>query len=307
MKNTSAIALILTALLFSENAALAGTANSRIFAAVLPMTAVSTNEFVHQLSAAGLTKEWLEAMREYLGTGDEIGNSMPIVMPTHQGGFVCVAAALRYDINKTMGFTPVKDAQTREAVTVFLLAHEVSHCEEALKQLDQNKAWTDEAYTGEELWREESLADQRARVAVHQLGISGWNALQAWETRRFYGFLEGDLEHWSTPLIIALGETTSSDSKAMLWAGSRIGGMETYQRMNFCRGKLANALFAGEDTSAEQSQAWEYALNECPEGLRTGLPSLSELRTQSKALWLEEHDWRLKAVPWHKSIRQLTD
>lgn len=270
-------------------------AESKIFYAVVPMSAKEADFLVRRLVAQGMPKDWARDFRNHFRT-TEFDNSRPFLIPT-QTGHVCVATAMRYDIDKVMKFAPCQDEDTRQAIQDFLLAHEASHCSEVqttLKYLLSDESA--EELESFRLWLEESLADHRARLAAHQWGRAGYNAVMAWERRRFFDMLSGDLEHWSTPLINVMVADATTEHADLTQVAAALGGEAAYQSIERGWLKLRRALFAGEDGSAEQMVAWDDAVNTFSEGIRPAIPSLSELRDSARAIWPDAVDWRLKVI-----------
>lgn len=281
--------------LVTTSAFAASPLDENIFLAVLPMNAEDADALVHQLEAKGLEKEWGAHVHEYLLLAENL-NSIPLFLPAQKGA-LCLASAMRYDIDKAMKLSPEQDAATRQAITTFLLAHEVSHCRQFLPlKAREGQGEALPALADYPLWLEETLADHRARLAVQPLGKAGQNAIVAWERYRLFGFLDGDLDHWTTPLIHRLGETTAVDSTAVTLAASGMGGDASYQAITPGWQRLRKAIFIGDDGSPEQMQAWNSGVNSLPEEMRPALPSLTELRALTKGIWPEASDWRLKAI-----------
>jgi hypothetical protein len=150
--------------------------------------------------------------------------------------------------------------------------------------------------TDADFWLEESLADLDARVSVSKLGVPGQHAIAAWERYRLFGLLEGNLVHWTTPLIPMIQKTDAKDKPPMNLAALEPGGDASYEAMNASWHKLRKALFTGADESTEQATAWKNAVQAFPAGLRSAIPTLVSLRVLSKQLWPNEPDWRSKAA-----------
>lgn len=286
---------VVIACFFMATSAAPAHAEGKIFYAVLPMGAKEANSLVHRLVAQGMSKQWGREFRTYFRT-TEFDNSRPFLIPT-QTGHICVATAMHYDIDKVMKFGPSQEEETRQAIQEFLLAHEASHCREAqttLKHLLFDEGG--EELAGFRLWLEESLADHRARLAAHERGRAGYNAVIAWERRRLFDLLTGDLEHWSTPLFNVMSGIATAGHAEMTQAAEVLGGEAAYPLIERGWRQLFRALFAGGDGSAEQMAAWNAAITTFPEGMRTALPSLIDLRKLSQEIWPEALDWRLKAI-----------
>ncbi len=270
----------------------------RIFQAVLPMNAADADALMHKLMAFGLDQKWMSPFRDYLRT-TEFFNSMPWVLDAGDRP-LCVATALRYDIDQVMLVSPEKNAETEQAVTAFLLAHEASHCERMLAQLagEHSRPYLGGAdIADQDLWVEESLADHAARLSVRGLGKAGENATAAWERYRLFGFLSGDLEHWTTPLIQMIQKADARDDVPLDAAALGVmGGNVSYSAMAAGWRRLRKALFAGEDQSTEQVTAWASAVQAFPMDLRPAIPSLDSLRALSRQLWPDAPDWRRKAI-----------
>lgn len=270
-------------------------ADSKIFYAVVPMGAKEAKFLTQKLVAKGMSRELAREFPSYLAT-TEFDNSRPLFIPARTG-YVCVATAMRYDIDKVMKFAPSQDEDTRRAVQDYLLAHEASHCREAqstLKQLLTEE--DDKEFEGYPLWLEESLADHRAQAAAHQWGRAGYNAVTAWDRRRLLDLLTGDLDHWSTPLLRVMGAKATAGHADMALAGTMLGGEAAYQSIQRGWFRLKKALFVGEEGSIEQAAAWDAAVNLFSEGLRSAIPTLEELRKTAREIWPDSVDWRLKVT-----------
>ncbi len=250
----------------------------RIFRALTPMREQDATRLLRSMRQAGLPPRWRRALHDLLRQ-TEFGNSVPLELPTRNGR-VCLAMGLRYDVNRVTELAPEKDEETRRAVADFLLTHESVHC--ASKVLPTPGPGSMQAeqelpeIEGLSLLREEALADQVAGEAMLTRGRAGYNAVIAWRRNRLYGFLRGDLDHWTTPLLHG-GLDAASESD--------------YQTMVAVWPQLIRPLHRSQDGSAEQSAGWESAYRQMPMSLRAGLPTLNEIRTLSQALWPQSVDW----------------
>lgn len=278
-------------------AAQGGAFADRTWGVVLPMAPQEAEKLMSRLLAKGLDKRWRRDFRDFL-VNTAVGNSAPLLLPVAAGN-VCLATALRYDIDKVMGFSEDKGEDTRQAVADFLLVHEASHCREILLRDGANPGWAEKAsddFEGIGLWYEEALADYRAREALRKQGMPGFKANAAWERRRLFDLLAGDLDHWTTPLVHAAEGHSGADAEVLAQAGAGLGGQHAYEALNRLWSSLVQALFVGADEGAEQAQAWEAASNAFPAGLRAVVPSLNQLRSMAREIWPDAPDWRLKAI-----------
>ena len=269
---------------------------ARIFHAVLPMTSAAAQNLTDKLVANGIDSEHRADLIDHFRT-QVFGDSMPMVLKA-AGAPLCVAEALRLDVDQVMQVSPDKSWKTEQAITTFLLAHEASHCKKILAQMRGERSWPalNDQMTDADLWLEESLADLDASVSVSKLGVPGKHAIAAWERYRLFGLLKGNLEHWTTPLIPMIHKTGAKDKPPLNLAALEPGGDASYEAMNAAWRHLQKALFAGEDGSAAQAAAWVNAVDAFPLALRSAIPSLVSLRTLSKKLWPDAPDWRRKAA-----------
>jgi hypothetical protein len=112
---------------FHVNASTAhGPVQARIFHAVLPMIGTDAENLVDKLIANGLDQQHRADLSDFFRT-QVFGDSIPMVLKT-EGSPLCLAVALRYDIDQVMQVSPEKNWATEKAITTFLLAHEASHC-----------------------------------------------------------------------------------------------------------------------------------------------------------------------------------
>lgn len=253
-------------------------ADPRIFRALAPLSAPDAARLLRGMRQAGVPTKWKRGLYELVRM-TEFGNSVPLELPTRTGR-VCLAMGLRYDVNQVMELTPAKDEETRRAVADFLLTHESVHC--ASKVLPAPAAGSVPAgqklpeIEGLSLLREEALADQVAGESMLTRGRAGYNAMIGWQRHRLYGFLRGDLDHWTTPLLRnGLDAVSESD----------------YQTMVLVWPKLVKPLHRSQDGSAEQSDDWDSAFDQLPISLRAGLPTLNEIRALSQDLWPQSKNW----------------
>lgn len=266
--------------------------DARIFMAVVPMSAEEANALVRKLVSKGLKRKWVPIVREILRM-TEYATSGQLLLPARKGD-ICMAIAMGHDIDKAMGYAPERNQGTRQAISAYILAHEASHCREALINGWGKKGATE--VSGIRVWQDESLADQRARNAMRALGTAGQNAIVAFDIFRIFCFLEGDLDHWTTPLVMSLGEVTSPESSDIAQATAELGGDQAYSTIETGWRQLHSALFVGSDGSAEQALAWDEAIATFPAGMSKALPPLAELRALTRQIWPDAPDWRLKAI-----------
>jgi hypothetical protein len=269
---------------------------ARIFDAVLPMVSSEAEKLADKLIANGvnhlLRADLVDSFRTTV-----FGDSIPIVLQA-AGGPLCLAAALRYDVDQVMQVSPEKSWETKQAITAFLLAHEASHCKKIMSQMRGERSWPvlDAQMTDADFWLEESLADLDARVSVRKLGAPGQHAIKAWERYRLFGLLKGHLEHWTTPLIPMIQKNAAKDKRPLDVSALGPGGDASYEAMNEAWRKLWKAIFTGADKSAEQAAAWNNAVQAFPVALRPAIPSLTSVRALSKNVWPDAPDWRYEAT-----------
>jgi hypothetical protein len=261
------------------------------------MNEADTDALMRRLIASGLEQKWISPVSDYVRT-TEFFNSLPLVLDAGDRP-LCVATALRYDINQVMLVSPDKSAETEQAITAFLLAHEASHCARLLSQLAGENSWpylvgTD--ISDHDIWVEESLADHAARLSVSGLGKAGQNATTAWERYRLFGFLKGDLEHWTTPLLPMIQKADVMASVTLNAIALGEGSDVSHLAMTAGWHRLKKALFAGDDGSTEQATAWENVVQTFPVNLRSAIPSLVSLRALSRDIWPDAPDWRRMAT-----------
>lgn len=273
-----------------------GPVQARIFDAVLPMVSSEAEKLADKLIANGMNHQLRADLVDSFRT-TVFGDSIPIVLQA-AGGPLCLAAALRYDVDQVMQVSPDKSWKTEQAVTAFLLAHEASHCKKILSQMRGERSWPilDDQMSDADLWLEESLADLDAKDSVRKLGVPGQHAIKAWERYRLFGLLKGNLGHWTTPLIPMIQNTEAPDLPPLKPAALAPGGDDTYKAMNAVWRDLRTALFAGDDGSTEQAAAWVNAVKAFPAMLQPAIPTLVDLRALSKAIWPAAPDWRFNAI-----------
>jgi hypothetical protein len=255
-------------------------ADPRIFRALVPMPAGEAKRLVQRLGRAGLAEEWHASLDTYL-RNEQVGDSRPIELPARSGR-LCLAMALRQDVEAVLALAPVQDTETRRAVGEFLLTHEAAHCVASMALTDpfaqsDDSTLEDPELNGLPLLREESLADQMAHHHMHSLGRAGYHASVAWQRYRLFGLLRGDLDHWTTPLVQhGLDSVSEGDYRAFAqaWLG------------------LIRALNHHEDGSDAQTRAWHAATDRIPASLRSGLPSLEVIRALALQRWGHAVDWR---------------
>ncbi len=269
---------------------------ARIFYAVLPMTSADATKLAEKLIANGIDHQHHADLVDSFRT-TVFGDSVPIVLQA-AGGPLCLAAALRYDVDQVMKVSPDKSRETEKAITTFLLNHEASHCKKILSQMRGERSWPvlDAQMTDADFWLEETLADLDARVSLRKLGIPGQHAIKAWERYRLFGLLKGNLEHWTTPLIPMIKKTGAKDKPPLDLSALEPGGVASYEAMHEAWSKLRKAIFMGADKSAEQAAAWNSAVHAFPVALRPAIPSLIRLRVLSRKIWPDAPDWRYKAT-----------
>lgn len=257
-------------------------AQPQIVRVLVPMQATEAKRVVQRLIRAGATEALRAPLEEYFQT-KQLGNSMPLEVPTRTGR-LCLALALHYDVDEALALAPVQDAATRNAIATFLLTHEAVHCASLVLPAPYspaNEPQPDEPeLEGLPLLQEESLADQVSHQFMLTHGRAGYHASVAWQRYRLFGFLRGDLDHWTTPLVQGgLGVASEQDYRAMQQAWPH----------------MVRALNRHADGSTEQAQAWQETLDLMPLTLRTGLPNLATIRALGQQLWPQAPDWRCAA------------
>lgn len=293
------VAVVAAGLCFNAHAeTLQAPVQERIFNAVLPMSAADAANLADKLVASGIDQQHRADLIDYFRT-KVFGDSIPMVLQA-AGSPLCVAIALRYDVDQVMQFSPARNGEAEQAITHFLLVHEASHCRKILAQMRGEQSWPalNAQMTDADLWLEESLADLDARGAMGKLGRYGNNAIAAWERYRLFGFLKGNLDHWTTPLLPMFQKTSAKDQPPLDLTALEPGGDASYEAMNVAWRHLRSALFVGEDGSPAQAAAWTSAVQAFPVRLRPAIPSLVSLRALSKQLWPDAPDWRRKASHW---------
>lgn len=241
-------------------------ADPRIVRVLVPMPPAEAQSLAQRLVRAGVQAQWRASLEDFLRT-TTFGNSMPVELRV-RAGHLCLAVAMRYDVDAVMALALVQDDATRAAVAEFLRTHEAVHCASIVLRAPQSADKDAEplapALEGLALLREEALADQVAYEVLRHWGWAGYHASVAWQRYRVLCLVRGDLDHWTTPLVHGgLDAVSQADYAALGPAWSA----------------LARALgrnFA--DGSDAQAQAWQAALAQMPPSLRTGLPSLEAVR-----------------------------
>jgi len=89
-------------------------------------------------------------------------------------------------------FFPNRRSGYRPGHARILAAHETTHSKDRLVDEPAGSSQTieDSVY-----WRSEAWADAVARQAVLALGQNGVAAAEAWQTRRMFDLLAGDIQH----------------------------------------------------------------------------------------------------------------
>lgn len=245
-----------------------------------------------RLAVAGLA---LAQADEFVSTllADHGGDSRVIPLKGTKGKALCLALVWKDEALDTVRFSQTSGPDIDRAMLAFVAAHERTHCKDRLMDEPAGSSQTieDSVY-----WRSEAWADAVARQVVRALGQDGVAAAEAWQTRRMFDLLAGDIQHWTTPLVEWMESSGNISAGGAEKAFAALGGESAFADLNAGWSALLAALFAGEDRSQAQTLAWAAAVARIPPALRGALPELDEIRKTALRAWPDAEDWRLPAT-----------
>jgi hypothetical protein len=212
---------------------------------------------------------------------------------------ICLALTVKAEALSFGIFAPEKPPDLDSALLAFIAVHEKAHC--LNRQERQDMASIDGADNENVEWRNEATADIAAFAEMRRHGRAGYAAAQAWRTKRWCGFLSGDLSHWTIPLVNMVESARAGEMHDVAQAYRAIGGDQAFEQIRSGWDALLSALFAGEDGGKAQADAWNRAVEVFPSRVRSAIPSIDDTRRMAQAAWPGSADWRLRAIDRKKA------